>query len=123
MVRKFRNTLYRCNRASPPLCKIWLPIFAGKLDFGRVGATSATDWPTLWFAGVARKAWMLPASDPLRTIAIPEICPRSLILLAMTAKRLELAGNSVLRSVMTLFCQMKAWDQLKVESQLLPTTR
>jgi hypothetical protein len=32
-VRKFRNTLYRCNRASPPLRKIWLPIFAGKLEF------------------------------------------------------------------------------------------
>jgi len=50
------------------------------------------------FTGVARKAWMLPASGPLSRIALPEICPRSLILLAMVAKRLALAGNSVLRS-------------------------
>jgi hypothetical protein len=120
-VRRFENTLYRPNRPSPNLRKSWLPTFAGKLDFGRVGATSATDLPMLCLTGVAIKAWMLPLCGPLRTIAIPEICPRSLILLAMTAKRLELAGNSVLRSVMTLFCQMKAWDQLKLESQLLPT--
>ena len=33
------------NRPSLNLCKSWLPIFAGKLDFGHVGATSATDWP------------------------------------------------------------------------------
>src|SRR6202035_3843194 len=91
-------------------------------DFGCVGATSATDLPMLWRAGVARKAWMLPAFGPLSTIAMPEICPRSLILFAITAKRLELAGNSVLRLVITLFCQMKAWDQLKLESKLLPTT-
>src|SRR4029077_5921024 len=38
--------------------------FAGKLDFGRVGATSATDLPMLWFTGVARKAWMLPRIRP-----------------------------------------------------------
>jgi monoamine oxidase len=56
----------------------------------------------LCFAGVARKAWMLPASGPLSTIAMPEICPRSLILLAMTAKRLELAGNSPGGRVFTL---------------------
>ena len=71
--------------------------------FGRVGATSATETLMLPFAGVARKAWMLPASVPLSTVAMPEICPRSLILLAMVAKRLELAGNSVLRSVITPF--------------------
>jgi hypothetical protein len=40
----------------------------------------------------------------------------------MVAYRLELAGNSVLRSVMTPSCQMKPWDQLKLESQVLPTT-
>ena len=70
----------------------------GKLMFGRVGATSATEIPMLPFTGVARKAWMLPASGPLSRIALPEICPRSLILLAMVAKRLALAGNSELRS-------------------------
>ena len=113
---------YRPNRPSTNLGESWLLTFPGKLDFGHVGATSATDLPMLWCAGVARKAWMLPASGPLRTIAMPEIWPRSLILLAMTAQRLELAGNSVLRSVITLSSQMKAWDQLKVESQLLPTT-
>jgi hypothetical protein len=53
---------------------------------------------------------------------MPEICLRSLILLAMVAKRLELAGNSVLRSVIMPSCQMKPWDQLKLESQVLPTT-
>jgi hypothetical protein len=36
-----------------------------------------------------QKAWMLPASGPLSTIAMPETCPRSLILLAMVAKRLH----------------------------------
>ena len=41
---------------------------------------------------------MLAASGPLSTIAMPEICPRSLILLAMVAKRLAPAGNSVMRS-------------------------
>src|SRR5215472_3332863 len=34
----------------------------GKLDFGRVGATSATDLSMLCLTGVAIKAWMLPAS-------------------------------------------------------------
>jgi len=57
----------------------------------------------LSFTGVARKAWMSPACGPLSTVAMPEICPRSLILLAMVAKRLELAGNSVFRSVITPF--------------------
>jgi hypothetical protein len=111
---------YRPNWPRPNLRKNCSPAFAGKLDFGR--ATSATDLPMLWCAGVARKAWMFPASGPLTTIVMPEICPRSLILLAMTGKRLELAGNSVLRSVITLSCQMKAWDQLKLESRELPTT-
>ena len=53
--------------------------------FRVVGATSATDMPMLWCTGVARKAWMLPASGPVSTVAMPEICPRSLILLAMVA--------------------------------------
>ena len=64
---------------------------------------------------------MLPLSGPLRTIAMPEICPRSLISLAMVTKRLALAGNNVLRSVITPSCQMKPWDQLNLESKLLPT--
>src|SRR4029077_16557938 len=104
---------YRPNWPRPNLCKCSLLTFAGKLDFGHVGATSATDLPMLWCAGVARKAWMLPASGPLLMSAMTVICPNSLILLAMTAQRLELAGNSVLRSVITLSSQMKAWDQLK----------
>src|SRR5215471_20124426 len=116
------NTLYRANRPSPNLCKNCWRTFAGKLDFGCVGATSATDVPTLALTGVARKAWVSPAWGPLSTVPIPTICPRSLILLAMVAKRLELAGNSVLRSVITPFCQMKACDQLKLESMVLPTT-
>src|ERR1700693_2325881 len=116
------ESCYRPNRTSPNLCKCGSPAFAGKLDFGCVRATSATDLPMLCLTGVARKAWILPASGPLSTIAMPEICPRSLILFAMVAKRLELAGNSVLRSVITPFCQMKPWDQLKLESQVLPTT-
>jgi hypothetical protein len=115
------ESCYRPKWTSPNLCECCSAAFAGKLDFGRVGATSATDLPMLWFAGVNRKAWMLPASGPLSTIAMPEICPRSLISFAMVMKRLELAGIRVLRSVITLFCQMKPWDQLKVESKLLPT--
>src|SRR5215467_7147381 len=122
MVRKLRKYLYRASRPSPNLCKSCLLTFAGKLDFGCVRATSATDLPMLCLRGVARKAWMSPACGPLSTVAMPEICPLSLILLAMVAKRLELAGNSVLRSVITPFCQMKAWDQLNLESKLLPTT-
>src|SRR5215472_7530054 len=111
-----------CWRPSPNLSRNCLPRFSGKSGPGRVGATSATDVPTLAFTGVARKEWILPTSGPLRTVAMPEICPRSLILLAMVAKRLESAGNSVLRSVITPFCQMKACDQLKFLSNVLPTT-
>src|ERR1700719_4128937 len=74
--------LYRSNRSSPNLCKSCLLRFAGKLDFGCVGAMSATDLSILSFTGVARKAWMSPACGPLSTVAMPEICPRSLILLA-----------------------------------------
>src|SRR5215472_173828 len=88
-----------------------------------LGATGATDVPMLAFTGVARKAWISPACRPLSTVAMPEICPGSLIFLAMVGYRLELAGNSVLRSLITPPCQMKAWDQLKLESQVLPTTR
>src|SRR5436190_24213447 len=81
---------YRPNWPGPNPGKSCLPTFAGKLDFGRVGASSATDLPMLCLTGVAIKAWMLPISGPLCTIAMPEICPRSLILFAMTARRLEL---------------------------------
>src|SRR5262249_17272148 len=116
------ESCHRSNRPTPDLRKSWLPTFAGKVIFVSMRATSATDCPTLASTGVARKAWTLPASGPLSTIAMPEICPRSLILLAMVAKRLESAGNSVLRSVITPFCQMKPWAQLKLESQVLPTT-
>src|SRR5215471_9066746 len=113
--------LYRSNRG-PRLRKSWLPTFAGKVIFGSVRATSATDLPTLAFTGVARKAWVSPACGPVSTVAIPAICPRSLIWLAMVAKRLELAGNSVLRSVITPSCQMKARIKLRLESLSLPTT-
>src|SRR5215471_14669084 len=116
------NTLYRWNRPSPSLCKSCWQTSPGKWEGGGVGATSATDLPTLAFTGVARKEWTLPTSGPLSTIAMPEICPRSLMLLAEITKRLESAGNSVLRSVITRFCQMKPWDQLKPESRVLPTT-
>src|SRR5271163_1116240 len=112
---------YCPERPSLNLCKIRLA-FTGALDFGCVGTSSATDLPMLSFTGVNRMAWMLPSSGPLRTIAMAPICPRSLILLAMVANRLELAGISVLRSVITPSCQIKAWAQLKLESQLLPTT-
>ena len=64
---------------------------------------------------------MLPASGPVITVAIPEICPRSLILLAAITNRLESAGNSVLRSIITPSCTMKPWDQ-PWELKVLPTT-
>jgi hypothetical protein len=48
---KSQNTLYFWNRPSPNLCKSCLLTFADKLDFGCVGATSATDVPTLSFTG------------------------------------------------------------------------
>jgi hypothetical protein len=47
---------YRTNWPSTNLRKFCSPTFAGELDFGCVGATSATDLPMLWFVGVARKA-------------------------------------------------------------------
>lgn len=53
-VRKFENTLYRANWPSPDLRKNCLPTFAGKVIFGCVRATSATDVPMLAFTGVAR---------------------------------------------------------------------
>ena len=80
------NPVICLNRPSMSLCRGCLATFAGKLMFGRVGATSATEIPMLPFTGVARKAWMLPASGPLSTIAMPEICPPSLISLAHGCK-------------------------------------
>ena len=50
------------NRPRPSnLCKSCLPTFAGKLDFGCVGATSSIDLSILFSTGVARKAWVSPA--------------------------------------------------------------
>src|SRR6516164_1118323 len=83
------------------LGKWWQLAFEGKLDPGRVGATSATDLPILSFTGVNRMAWILPSSGPLMTVAMPEICPRSLTLLAAIVKRLESSEISELRSVTT----------------------
>ena len=108
--------------ASRNRCEKWLQAFADKLECGCVRAKSAIDVPMLSFTGVARNAWMSPAWGPVCTVAIPEICPRSLILLAEIMKRLESAGISVFRSVITPFCQMKPWDQLLPESTLFPTT-
>ena len=36
---------------------------------------------------------MLPASGPLNTVAIPEICPRELILLAMGCVQVRICGK------------------------------
>lgn len=66
-------------------------------------------------------AWTLPLSGPLMTIAMRLICPRSLILLAATMKRLESWGISVLRSVTTPSCPMKPWDHAP-SLKVLPTT-
>src|SRR5580704_1342317 len=113
---------YWSIRPIPNLFKSCFLTFAGKSEFGCVGARSATDLSILSFTGVARKAWMSPVCGPLSTVAIPTICPRSLIWLAMVGYRLELAGNSVLRLVITPSCQIKALDQLKLASKVLPTT-
>jgi hypothetical protein len=61
-----------------------LPIFAeGKLIVGGVDMTSATDLPMFSVTGVARKAWTIFfACGPAISIAIPAICPLSLMLLA-----------------------------------------
>src|SRR5580700_7990203 len=101
-----------------------LPTFAeGKLIFGCVSTTSATDLPRSSSTGVARKAWTIfPACGPVISTAIPAICPLSLMLLAEITKRWELAGNRVLRSIVTPFCQMRPWDQLFSELKELPTT-
>ncbi len=74
------------------------------------------------YRGCQKGVDLLPACGPASTVAMPEICPRSLILLAEITKRWELSGNSVLRSVITPFCQMKPWDQLLPELKELPTT-
>ncbi len=58
--RSGTNALYRPTRPSRNLGKSCLPTFAGELDFGRKGATSATDVPMLAFTGVNRMAWMSP---------------------------------------------------------------
>ena len=79
------ESCYRPSWWGPNLCNSSLPEFAGKLDFGCAGATSAIDKPTGSFTGVARKAWVSPTCGPLSTVAIPAICPRSLIWLAMVA--------------------------------------
>src|SRR5580700_3049363 len=61
-----------------------LPTFAaGKLIVGGVVTTSAIDLPMFSFTGVARKAWTIFfACGPAISIAIPAICPLSLMLLA-----------------------------------------
>ena len=95
----------------------------GKLISGCVPTTSAIDLPRFSSTGVARKAWTIfPACGPVIATAIPAICPLSLMLLAEITKRWELAGNRVLRSVITPFCQMRPWDQLLLELKELPTT-
>ena len=58
---------------------------------------------------------------PPITVAMPEICPRPLILELRLMKRLESLGMSVFRSVITLSCQMKPRDQ-PAELKVLPTT-
>src|SRR5271156_1761717 len=101
-----------------------LPTFAaGKLICGCVSTTSATVLPMSSSTGVARKAWtILFACGPAVSIAIPAICPLSLMLLAEITKRWALAGNRVLRSIVTPFFQMRPWDQLLLELKELPTT-
>src|SRR5215472_10827100 len=89
------RVLYWTNRRSPNRCKSCLLTFAGKLDFGCVGAMSAIDLSILSSTGVARKACVSPVCGPLSTVAIPTICPRSLIWLAMVGKRLDSSGNSL----------------------------
>ena len=113
--------LYRSNRPGPKLRK-WLHAFPDRLECGCVRAKSAIDLPMLASTGVKRIEWMSPAWGPVTTVAIPEICPRSLILLALIMRRLESSGISALRSVSTWFCQIKPPDQLKPESKVLPTT-
>src|SRR6202795_2277021 len=73
---------YRSIPPVPKLGKWWLLAFAGKVEYGSVRANSATDSPISSFEGVNRMAWILFASGPESTVAIPEICPRPLILLA-----------------------------------------
>src|SRR5271163_2357079 len=114
------KALYWPNRPGPNLCEEW-QAFAGTVECGCARAKSATDSPIFSLAGVNRVAWILPASGPVSTVAIPEICPRSLILLAAMMKRLESLEMSVFRSVITLSCQMKPRDQ-PAELKVLPTT-
>src|SRR5271163_5099160 len=82
------KALYWPNRPGPNLCEEW-QVFAGTVECGCVRAKCAADSPISSLAGVNRMAWILPVSGPVSTVAIPEICPRSLILLAAMMKRLE----------------------------------
>ena len=82
-MRESPKNLLLPESAESDIRKICLPTFADKVTFWSVRATSAIDLPMLSFTGVNRMAWMSPSCGPLCTIAIPEICPRSLILLAM----------------------------------------
>ena len=90
------------NGPGPNLRKSWLA-FAAHRGFWVCRHVICNYLPSLAFTGVARKAWILPVSGPVRTVAMPEICPRSLILFAMVARRWRLVslGNSELRSVIT----------------------
>src|SRR5580704_4075070 len=115
-----KGPLYLPNGPGPNLCEEWQAV-AGTVECGCVRAKSATDSPISSLAGVNRMAWIFPASGPVSTVAIPEICPRSLILLAAMMKRLESSRMSVFRSVITLSCQMKPRDQ-PTELKVLPTT-
>src|SRR5271170_7397805 len=121
MVRELRKSpLYLPNGPGPNLPGEW-QVFAGTVECGCVRAKSATDSPISSLEGVSRMAWILPVSGPVSTVAMPEICPRSLILPAALMKRLESLEMSVFRSVITLSCQMKPRDQ-PTELKVLPTT-
>src|SRR6266852_5019717 len=74
---------YLPNRPRPNRWRSCLRTFAGSLNFGCWIATAATEEAMLAFTGDARKAWISPACGPASTVAIPDICPLELILLAI----------------------------------------
>src|SRR5882757_7614839 len=61
LLRKLRKYSLLPNRPSVNQFKGGLGIFAGKLDCGCPGTTSAIDLFMLASTGVARKAWISPA--------------------------------------------------------------
>ena len=65
---------------------------------------------------------MSPACGPATTVAMPEICPRSLMLLAEITERLDSAGISVALACTVIVCWNESGPSCCWSQRCFPTT-